>query len=227
LGGKDSIRYYDDTLLTEVCDPSGVKLFIIRDPTIMMSSGGPPLGYDRGYPDHLIGGYFHRPDLCNHNWQDSIDANYDGTYDLPFHDHLKRVADSMTCHIVNGKPIKDHDAFYGYFVCAEGPEAYCPQCNEAIESLCYWIKENDPNPDHKTWAWINNLWLKDTIIDTIVTPPDTVIDTIIDWKVKDSLWDICQHLDVICFVSYSRFQDDKLTDDLRKVLTFIKRSLFF
>ena len=175
-GNKSGEKYGDDTMMVRVCDPTGIRMFIGSDPTI---EGAPPNVTYFADADHIIG-RFH---ALNHDWDAALWPGYPST-----RIRLHRIADSMTCHkggILGNIPLKDHNMGY-YLVCAEGPEAYCVQCYEAIEQLCSWIKQNDTDPNHKTWAWINNLWLKDGD----------------DWKVKDALWDICEHLDVICFSCY-------------------------
>jgi len=145
----------DDTLLQKVCDPEGIKLFMAGNPCVKAYPGH----YHYGNADQLLGDQgFHGK---NHNWNTTVGAWYKicGPYDrvdTTIQVHLHWLADSMTLHpdTFNNIAMKDHNMGY-YLVCAEGPEAYCPQCNEAIESLCYWIKDNDPNPDHKTLAWMN------------------------------------------------------------------------
>ena len=146
-------KTYDDTLLDTVCEPTGVKLLILVDPNVRT-----PYPWTTNFEDaanllRWFHGVWPSSNPNPHNWDST---GYFPDYgNMTFHDRLDTLAYSLSMHMnsLTGKRIKDHDAFYGYLVCHENPEAYCVQCYEAIEELCERIKLRDPT--HKTWAWVN------------------------------------------------------------------------
>jgi|GEM_PF-4862042 len=131
-------KAYCDTLLKEVCEPTGVGLFMSVDPNVPG-----PLPHSTNYENaNYLLGWFHRWNNPEpHTWQATKTwPGYDG--DLTFHDRLDTFAFALTKHVnpLTGKEIKDHN-IYGYIVCHEDPERSCSECNKAIDSLFKWIRE--------------------------------------------------------------------------------------
>ena len=101
-------KAYDDTLLYEVCEPTGVKLLILIDPNVP----SPEPGYTNFEDANHILGWFHG--LYSNDYPHEWDAKGDftGYGRIKFRDGLKWLADSLSMHMnsLTGKRIKDHNA---------------------------------------------------------------------------------------------------------------------